>query len=138
MFIAEKTLRIALYDQFNIEQFKYYHLLDAYGVVNVYQMYTNEDIYGKVLSGEGWKIIYDRKDISEDEKNRVRSAIEVDGRGRVYLQDIDLSKYSFLSSVYLFNQNKVAFKYNDEHRMPRLDAEYFYPFLNRKYPSTAA
>ena len=137
-FIGENTIRVALYDQHNIEQFQYYHLLDAYGVVNVYQMYTDEDIYGKVISGEGWQIVYDRKDISEDDQQRVRSAINVDGRGRVYLQDIDLSKYGFLSSVYLFNQNKVAFKYNDEHRFPRMDAEYFYPFLNRKYPSTAA
>ena len=106
-------------------------------MVNVYNAYTNEEIYGQVLSGDGWTITYDKKDLTEKEIARLDSAIEIDG-GRVFLKDIELSNYGFLSSVYLFNQHKVAFKYNDEHRFPFSDAEYFYPFLNRKYPTTPA
>lgn len=137
-FIEEGTLRVVVFDDKNIEQFKYYHLLDAYGVVNAYQVYTNRELYGSELTGTGWKIVYGKTQISDSDADRMKSAIEIDGVGRVFLKDIDLSKYSFLSDVYIFNQNKVAFKYNEEDMFPFSDEEYFYPFLNRKFPKTAA
>ena len=137
-FVEGGTLRVVVFDDKNIEQFKYYHLLDAYGVVNAYQVYTNRELYGSELTGTGWKIVYAKKQISDTDADRMKSAIEVDGVGRVFLKDIDLSKYSFLSDVYIFNQNKVAFKYNEEDMFPFSDEEYFYPFLNRKFPKTAA
>ena len=135
--IPEGQIRCVFYDDRNIKQFEYYHMLDSYGAVNAYEMLKNKSAYDYVIKGKGWKIIYDS---SKDEKfkDKIKSFI-LDGDGvRQYLEDIDLAQYSFLSDVYLYRDNKLAFKYNEEDMFEYTHSEYHYPFLNRKYPNTIA
>ena len=71
---------------------------------------------------------------------------------REYLKDIELSNYRYLSDVYVLNtfngvpsplnplsSYRLSFKYDEELRYFVLsDDLYYYPSLNRKYPSKPA
>lgn len=88
--IPEGQVRCVFYDDKNLKQFEYYHMLDSYGAVNAYEMLRNRAVYDYVVKGRGWKIIYDS---SKDDKfrDKIKSFI-LDGDGvRQYLDDIDLS-----------------------------------------------
>lgn len=136
--IPAGQVRCIFYDDKNIKQFEYYHMLDSYGAVNAYEMLKNRSAYDYVVSGKGWKIIYDSSKYDKKFKDKIKSFI-LDGDGvRQYLEDIDLDQYSFLSDVYLYRDSKLAFKYNEEDMFEYTHSEYHYPFLNRKYPNTIA
>lgn len=136
--IPGNRIKCVFYDDRNIKQFEYYHMLDSYGAVNAYEMLKNKSAIDYVIKGKGWKIIYDNSKYDSDIKDKIRSFI-FDGDGvRRYLDSIDLDQYSFLSDVYLYRDDKLAFKYNEEDMFEYTHSEYHYPFLNRKYPNTVA
>lgn len=135
--IEEGKIRCVFYDDKNIKQFEHYHMLDAYGAINAYEMLKNRSAYDQVIKGDGWKIIYDNSKYDEKFKDKIKSFI-FDKGARLYLEDIDLAQYSFLSDVYIYRDNKLAFKYNEEDMFEYTHSEYHYPFLNRKYPNTVA
>lgn len=131
--IPSDTIEVLLYNPYDLTMFEKYHMLDAYGLIKDIRL---KDTIKNNVIGDGWQILYD--DYMKYSNGELETGIPyyIDERGvRRYLSDVELSGYSYLSDVYILNnEKKLGFKYGEELRFDLSDDAYFYPSLNRKYP----
>lgn len=139
--IDEDLVNILLFNPNDLTQFKYYHLLDAYGAVNCRYIssFANPD---QPDDGRGWGVVYDHSKFENDDLSSLIQSYYIDassGDKKKKLADIQLSDYQALSDVYCLRGNKMlGFKYDEELHFAVSSDLYYFPSLNVSYPKTAA
>lgn len=137
--IDEDTINILLFNPNDLTQFKYYHLLDAYGAVNCRYISSFADP-SQPDDGRGWGVIYDHSKFENDDLSSLLQSyyIDKDSGDKKKLADIELSDYQALSDVYCLRGNKMlGFKYDEELHFAVSSDLYYFPSLNVSYPKSA-
>lgn len=139
-FIPEGHFVVLLHNPYDLTMFKYYHLFDAYGAVNCGFLATRPELLGIPDDGRGWGIYYDPSKMNLDKYLDNTKSFVVDDAGlTTFLEDIELSDYSYLSDVYVLSGYKgLGFKYDEELRFAVSSDLYYYPTMNLSYPKQAA
>ena len=128
-----------LYNTHDLTMFKYYHMLDAHGVVNCKYLSTLTDVIDEDY--DSWGIVYNKDKYAKynEISDLMRSYYIGPSGEKTYLNDIELSDYDYLSDIYILQGNKrLGFKYDEELRFDLSNDLYYYPTLNIHYPTRAA
>ncbi len=148
-YIAESTIRVVLYNKFNLRQYEFYHYFDERGIVKYDRNEPNyESAYIDIDDlDDGLYLIDVDKTFTEDElcamttheynkyDYTTSSTVPVSSR-RIYLKDIALSSYNYLSDVaVLKDRQNLSFKYSEEDVFQRQHTSFYYPGYNMIYPS---
>lgn len=136
--IDSGTFNVLLHNSKDLTMFKFYHLLDAYGVVNCKYLVGDKELIDIPDDGRGWGIYYDKKAIDDGiAPSSVQSYYTTSSNIKTWLKDIELSAYDYLSDVYILSGYKgLGFKYDEELRFDVSSDLYYYPTLNLKYPKS--
>jgi len=140
-YVRKNQIKVLLYNPNDLTMFKYFHYLDAYGAVNVYD--GRLDIPSDIPFANGSvKFVYDKKKYEELNMTAViRSYFEDEAGVKRFLTGptaIQLSDYTCLSDVYILRGTRgLQMKYSDEDIFDFNNNHYYYPTLNVKYPKTA-
>ena len=141
--VPQGSVVAAVFSKHILDQFEYYHLFDRYGIVRADSLTYKDNV------DESWTIHYmgaDRIDVSSvigDIKSYVEMKHHFGDEERTipqYLKNIDLSRYNYLSDVYVLSPNlsghhmEMSFKYDEEVFLNYDNVGYFYPSLNTTYP----
>lgn len=105
IFIDSGTLIICLLNEKDLTQFESYHFVDPHGCFE-----ADIDRYGNYHN------------------------YYLDGQNRCYLSDFHLSAYDELSSVPLFNNLSLQFKYDEDIDLLRKDGIYYTPQMTQRFP----
>lgn len=143
--IDEGQVQLILFNDNNITLFEKYHILDPYGfvsilsaskeqILNIYQgMQDNPD------DGRGWGIYYTIPEETVTPLVKSYCYYILSNGTPGFMDELQLSDYSDLSDVYVFqDSDRLSFKYSEEHMFGFGDDNYYFPVLNRKYPKTWA
>lgn len=135
--IPSDTIEVLLYNPYDLTMFEKYHMLDAYGLIKDIRL---KDTIKNNVIGDGWQIVYDDyMKYSKEELDKSRPYYLDDHGIKNFLLNLELSDYSHLSDVYVFDTEKrLGFKYDEELRFDLSNDAYYYPSLNRKYPKSRA
>ena len=136
-FINQGQLRVCILNEYDMGIFQYYHYLDAYGVHVSSESSKLEDF----PDNETDNFVIRRQNQHSDEEVIPRYYnYFLDKYGRkIYLKDIDLTKYSQLSDVEILRGERgLQFKYDEELTFHLSDDNFYYPTVNIKYPKTMA
>ena len=139
--IDKNLIKFVFFNTHDLEVFKYYHYLDAYGAVNArsakYNINTVQNLFV-----EPWRVIYNYPTTPEDTHDRVVhdiSSYYMYKNSEYRLADVDLSQYDYLSDVYILQGNdKLSFKVDEEDFWGLSSSLYGYPVLNINYPKILA
>ena len=130
-YIGKEELQVILYNQNDLKSFNFFHYLDAYGAINLHEA---KELYIDTLAGDGWTFIQTKEKKPEKQIVDDFNAYNDIKRSADQL-DIDVSKYNYLSDIYVLKGRKMlSFKYSDDDHF-RFDSDnYYFPTLNVKYP----
>lgn len=120
-------IQLVLFNKYDLDQFYYYHYLDEKGIIRADKI-NYIDGLEDVFNDSGWALVYDRKKIKTeqlkhdlqgyyDEWHKDTSGLTSD---KVWLKHIDLSRYSYLSDVYILNIDKTKLEYGDNDNKNRI------------------
>lgn len=145
-FIARGSIEVVLYNPKDLSMFKYYHMLDQYGMVcSQYRINYLSDYY-LIKDPPGYGVFYDISHKPDDYflpsykscifKKDGKIVLHSDTADRtIYLEDINLEDYDFLSDVYVLKDyDKLQYKMDESFRADIDNELYYYPTLNIKYP----
>lgn len=138
VFIPKKEFSVLLTNPNDLTMFKYYHLFDAYGILNA----KDPNISRQILKLEndnpnrGWNVYYGPL-AAANISNTQSYFKDVDGLD-VWLKDIQLENYDYLSDIYVFQGYEgLGFKYDEELKFLISNDLYYYPTMNLAYPKQA-
>lgn len=139
-FVPSDAFRVLLHNPYDLTMFKYYHLLDAYGVARCDILASRPELIGQPDDGRGWAIYVDSSKVDPEKFKDKQASYVVDDAGlTTLLKDIELSNYSYLSDIYALSGYKgLGFKYDEELRFDISSDLYYYPTMNLSYPKQAA
>lgn len=135
--VPSGTVEVLLFNPYDLTMFEKYHMLDAYGLIKDIRL--RDTIKNNVI-GDGWQIVYDDyMKYSKAKLDRSMPYYRDDNDIVNILSNLELSDYSHLSDVFVFDTEKrLGFKYDEELRFDLSNEAYYYPSLNRKYPKSPA
>lgn len=147
--IDEGKVQVILFNDSDISLFEKYHVFDPYGFLCI--LSASKDQIRRIArgiendpdDGRGWGIYYRIPD-PEDEQEAQELVKEYvywvqNGGTAGFMEDLQLSDFSDLSDVYVFQGwDRLSFKYSEENVFGFGSDQYYFPVTNRKYPKTLA
>lgn len=162
-YINKNTIKAVMYNKFNLRMYEFYHYFDERGIIKYdgEQNYENAfvDIHDLVFDDYTQKLNeYEKSKVEdysytsivsnlvpdpaapEDAKYDDRFKWQIEEKlvesQRIYLRDISLSSYNYLSDVIILkDKQNISFKYNEEDVFNYQNSMFYYPGYNKIYPS---
>lgn len=138
VFIPSKEFSVLLTNPNDLTMFKYYHLFDAYGILNAKSPNVTREIFKLENNNpnQGWNVYYGPT-AAANVKNAQSYFEDVNGLD-IWLKDIQLENYDYLSDIYIFQGYEgLGFKYDEELKFSISSDLYYYPTMNLAYPKQA-
>lgn len=139
--IDEDVLKMVFFNICDLQIFKYYHYLDAYGAANARSAKYGIDTV-KMAAAEPWRVVYNQSNVHDRDIDTIIGDISsyyLYKNTEYFLADLDLRDYDYLSDVYILQTaDRLSFKIDEDEFWPLSSRSYYYPVLNIKYPKVLA
>ena len=109
--IDEGEIQLVMFSKYDLDQFYYSHYLDQQGIIRADKI-TYVDNLADVFDDSGWALVYNKKTIrTKNLKNEIKSYYDKwskdESSTRELLKNVKLSRYNYLSDVYILNIDKA-------------------------------